>query len=174
MTKKIKLVRHLFLSDRTLGKLYIDDKFFCDTLEDKSRFISSKMPLAIIKGIKVFGRTAIPVGTYTALNRYMFNADKWHYMLLKVKGFEGIFIHAGNIPEHTKGCILLGDRHLINNNIYNSRDRVNQFEILMQGFPIEIEIIEDTEKRKSIIGLLIWLFMFYLVVMFKTCLIWKN
>ena len=41
--------------DYTIGKLYINGDYFCDTLEDVVRPI----------GEKVYGKTAIPEGTYT-------------------------------------------------------------------------------------------------------------
>ena len=48
----------------TIGKLYIDNVYFCDTIEDKDRGLKSNMPLSEIKQKKVYGQTAIPIGTY--------------------------------------------------------------------------------------------------------------
>ena len=33
--------------------------------------------------------------------------------ILNVKGFEGILIHPGNIPEHTHGCVLVGKNTVV-------------------------------------------------------------
>ena len=33
----------------TIGKLYIDGKYFCDTIEDKDRGLTQNMPLSEIK-----------------------------------------------------------------------------------------------------------------------------
>lgn len=40
--------------DYTIGKLYMDGHYLCDTLEDTVR----------PAGIKIAGKTAIPAGTY--------------------------------------------------------------------------------------------------------------
>ena len=48
----------------TIGKLYIDGQYFCDTLEDTDRGLEQAMPLDMIRRTKVPGETAIPVGTY--------------------------------------------------------------------------------------------------------------
>ena len=48
----------------TIGKLFIDDVFFCNTLEDKDRGLTSTMPIEKIKVIKKAAVTAIPSGTY--------------------------------------------------------------------------------------------------------------
>ena len=37
----------------TIGKLYIDGKYFCDTIEDKDRGLTQNMPLSEIKKKKV-------------------------------------------------------------------------------------------------------------------------
>ena len=49
----------------TIGKLYINGAYFCDTIEDKDRGLTQMMPLDLIKKIKVYKQTAIPTGTYT-------------------------------------------------------------------------------------------------------------
>ena len=48
----------------TIGKLYIDGVYECDTLEDTDRGLSDDMSIAEIKKKKVYGQTAIPTGTY--------------------------------------------------------------------------------------------------------------
>jgi hypothetical protein len=94
----IKLRRFEFDTNYTIGKLYIDDVYFCFTLEDKVR----------PTGEKVDGQTAIPYGTYSVIidHSNRFNRDLPH--VLNVPGFEGIRIHTGNTDADTEGCILLG------------------------------------------------------------------
>ena len=48
----------------TIGKLYLNGKYFCDTLEDTDRGLKDTMPTEEIEKIKVYGKTAIPTGTY--------------------------------------------------------------------------------------------------------------
>lgn len=51
-------------STYTIGKLYVDGVYFCDTIEDKDRGLTQKTPLSEIKKVKVYQETAIPTGTY--------------------------------------------------------------------------------------------------------------
>lgn len=102
----------------TISKLYINNKFFSNTLEDKDRNLNSNMTEEQIKGLKVYGETAIPTGTYIIdMNTISpkFKNRSWAKSyggklprLLDVKGFEGILIHPGNTNKDTLGCILIG------------------------------------------------------------------
>jgi hypothetical protein len=47
-----------------IGKLSIDNKYFCDTLEDTDRGLKQTDPLLIIQHKKKAGITAIPTGRY--------------------------------------------------------------------------------------------------------------
>ena len=107
--------------DYCIGKLSVDGKYFCDTLEDTDRGLKSTDDPLYIKGIKKSGVTAIPTGTYivdmnTKSPKYSdFNRYKWAQQydgrlprLLKVPEFDGILIHVGNYPKDTEGCILVG------------------------------------------------------------------
>lgn len=105
-------------ADYTIGNLYIDNEYFCDTLEDTDRNLSSDMTEAEISNIKIKSKTAIPTGSYkitldvispkfSKSNTYKSINGKLP-RLLNVKGFEGILIHIGNTNEDTDGCILVG------------------------------------------------------------------
>ena len=48
----------------TISNLYIDGKYFCNTIEDTDRGLTQNMPLSEIKARKVASKTAIPTGTY--------------------------------------------------------------------------------------------------------------
>lgn len=48
----------------TIGKMYIDGVYVCDTIEDRDRGLTQNTPLSEIKKIKVPKETAIPTGTY--------------------------------------------------------------------------------------------------------------
>jgi hypothetical protein len=93
---KILLKRLHKTANSTIGELSINGKFECYTLEDVER------------ESKIYGKTAIPKGTYeivmTMSNRFKVVLP----LLLNVKNFEGVRIHAGNSAKDTEGCILLG------------------------------------------------------------------
>ena len=46
----------------TIGRLYIDGEYFCDTIEDRDRGLKQDAPLAANRAKKVKGLTAIPTG----------------------------------------------------------------------------------------------------------------
>jgi len=94
----ISLIRDTFTDTTTIGKLYIDGVYQCETLEDKVR----------PKGQKIFGKTAIPSGEYKIVINFSNKNQKLMIQLLDVPMFEGIRIHSGNKAEDTEGCILVG------------------------------------------------------------------
>lgn len=95
---KLKLERIYKAPTYTIGKLYIDGKIFCDTLEDVVR----------PQGEKVYGETAIPAGTYKVILNVSNRFKVLMPLLLNVPNFEGIRIHAGNTDKDTHGCLLVG------------------------------------------------------------------
>lgn len=103
----------------TIGNLYVDGEWFCNTLEDRDRGLSQTMPLEEIKRQKVYGETAIPTGRYEVRMDIVspkYNGVKWYKdnfggrmpRLESVKGFSGILIHSGNTALDSNGCILVG------------------------------------------------------------------
>ena len=105
---KIEIVRHALKENYTIGSLFIDGEYFCDTLEDKDRGLDNSMSEDWIRERKVYGQTAIPTGTYSVGITYWAKHRCNVPFLRLVKGFTGIFIHAGMNASHTLGCILVG------------------------------------------------------------------
>lgn len=95
---KLTVERFAFKETYTIGRLLVEGKYFCDTLEDKVR----------PAGEKIFGKTAIPSGTYQLSITYSPKFKKNLPLVMNVPGFEGIRIHPGNTPEDTEGCLLVG------------------------------------------------------------------
>lgn len=95
-------------NDYTIGKLYINGIYFCDTLEDKDRGLTSNMSTEEITNKKVYGKTAIPTGKYTIIWNYSNKFNKMMPLLLNVPGYAGVRIHSGNTEKDTLGCILVG------------------------------------------------------------------
>lgn len=92
------LLKRIALKDNyTIGKLYIDDKYFCDTLEDAVRDVKIKHQTAIPKGIYKVTLTASP--------RFKRILPRLH----DVPEFTGVLIHRGNTIDDTSGCILVGE-----------------------------------------------------------------
>lgn len=116
---KLKLIRDTFSDESTIGKLYIDGQCFCETLEDKDRYLEAG-------GKKEYGKTCIPRGKYKVELSMSNRFKKLLPILINVPQFEGIRMHAGNTAADTDGCILLG-RTRRNNFVENSRDAVNEF-----------------------------------------------
>ena len=115
---ELKVKRKAFEKDYTIGDLYIDGKFFSNTIEDCDRGLTQDMPLEEIKAKKVYGKTAIPTGTYEIdMNTISpkFKDRSWAKpyggklpRLIGVKGFEGVLLHVGNTASNSSGCLLVG------------------------------------------------------------------
>ena len=102
----------------TIGKLYIDGKYFADTLEDTDRGLRQDLPASVNRAKKRKGATAIPTGRYQitlGVRSPKFSQKKAYDFcggclprLLNVPAFEGVLIHAGNTASDTDGCLLVG------------------------------------------------------------------
>lgn len=116
----------------TIGRFYINGKYFCDTIEDKDRNLTSNMTLEDISKIKVKGQTAIPKGTYKVNITYSPRFKKDMPLIENVIGFDGIRIHSGNTAEDTEGCIIVGENKVVGK-VINSKETYNKlFSILLQ------------------------------------------
>ena len=105
---KIKLIRDLKNTLYTLGKVYIDDVFFCFTVEDVDRDSNQDGDLDDLGENKIHGQTAIPKGTYKMVLSMSNRFKKLMPEVLNVKGFSGIRWHSGNTALDTEGCIIVG------------------------------------------------------------------
>lgn len=93
---KLFLQRIAQTPEYTIGRLEINGKFFCHTLEDS------------VREQKIAGKTAIPEGTYNVVVNRSPRFKRDLPLLLDVPYFEGIRIHRGNTAKDTSGCILVG------------------------------------------------------------------
>lgn len=116
---KILLKRIAKRNTYTIGKLYINGEYFCDTVEDKDRGLKQSMSLNQIRTTKVMLQTAIPCGTYEITMNTIspkYSKVKWYVdkcgarvpRLLNVPGFDGVLIHTGNTANDSSGCIIVG------------------------------------------------------------------
>lgn len=140
--KKFELIRKYFTEYSTIGELFLDGKFICFVLEDKDRMLEDTWDLERIKTNKVYGRTAIPAGEYRIEWTYSNRFAKDMPILLRVKGYEGVRIHAGNTPEHTLGCLIPGMKM--------STDNVSESKIATQKLYNIIKIAIDSKEQISI------------------------
>lgn len=121
---EIKVTRHSLRDTYTVGRMEIDGQRFCDTLEDVSRKVESSMPFVSTGNSvgywmakdghridKVYGKTAIPTGTYKVSvaywSKFKVNVPYVH----DVPGFKGILIHNGSTAANTEGCVLVGENY---------------------------------------------------------------
>lgn len=104
----ITVDRKYKLKDYTIGKLYVNGDYVCDTLEDTDRGLTQNDSLKSIASKKIYGKTAIPSGTYSVELTYSNKFKKTLPQIMNVPGFDGIRIHSGNTAEDTLGCVLCG------------------------------------------------------------------
>ena len=134
----------------TVGRLYVDGAYFCNTLEDKDRGLKQTDDLATIKRVKVYGETAIPIGTYRlSLNVVSpkYKAVAWYRSLnggkmprvLDVPGFDGIVIHPGNKAVDTYGCLLVGSNTVVGG-LTHSRAVFSELDAMMRQSHEQITI----------------------------------
>lgn len=136
---EILVKREYKKKDYTIGKMYINGEYFCDTLEDTDRCLTMTMSLAEIKEVKEYGRTAIPTGRYPIAYTYSARFKKHLPLLLNVPAFDGVRIHSGNTHKDTEGCILLGENKAVGK-VLNSRKTMDEFLRILKP---AIEACED-------------------------------
>jgi len=85
----------------TIGELFIDGRFECDTLEDVVREVVGQ-PVSVWK---IAGKTAIPSGVYTVKLTYSPRFKRILPLIENVPGFSGVRIHPLNDASQTEGCI---------------------------------------------------------------------
>ena len=116
---KIELVRIFTCPTYTIGKLYVDGEWVCDTLEDTDRGLDQSMTVEEIRKIKVYRQTAIPTGTYEItmdipspkFSQYPFYkklCNGYLPRLKDVKCFTGVLLHCGAKADNSAGCLLQG------------------------------------------------------------------
>ena len=152
---ELLLKRRFKGSKYTIGSLYIDKEYFCDTIEDRDRGLSDEMTEDNIKKIKIYGETAIPQGTYkidmnTISSRFKDRSWAKPYggklpRLINVKGYEGVLIHVGNVAQDSLGCILVGENKQVGR-VINSTATFNKLMNILLKAKLKGEEIEIVIK----------------------------
>lgn len=126
---KIKVDRIYKGESYTIGKMYLNGEYFCDTLEDA------------IRPVKIPNETAIPAGTYKVEVTYSPRFKRNLPLLVDVPNYTGIRIHEGSNKDHTSGCILVGfntSKGILSDSRKVSDQLTEKLKSLSE--PIEIEI----------------------------------
>ena len=134
---KLKVERLWKKPGYTVGRLYVDGKFFCNTLEDTVRDLNRER--------KIPGKTAIPYGEYKVVFNWSPKFGRNLPRLLNVPAFEGILIHPGNTADDSSGCILVGKNTKVGR-LTESRYTSDRLNVLVKdaqrkGESITIEIV---------------------------------
>lgn len=119
---ELKLKRIALKDTYTIGKLYVNGTYFCDTIEDKVRDLNKDGDLNDVGEGKIPSLTAIPYGKYEITlkvqsPKYSLKSNySWcgGYLprLINVPHFDGILIHAGNTAGDSAGCIIVGENKI--------------------------------------------------------------
>ena len=119
---KLTLYRIARKETYTIGRLYIDGQYYCDTIEDKDRD-ANRNGVFDNEEQKLSSKTAIPNGTYRITMKVQSQRYSKHpnysrckgYLprLLNVPSFEGVLIHIGNTAQDSAGCILVGRNKVV-------------------------------------------------------------
>ena len=139
---KIKVVRQVFTDKSTIGSLYVNDVFFCYTLEDKDRGLDQSQSLIMIQAKKLFGITAIPYGNYPLIVNKSPKFGRLLPRLQGIKGFDGVLIHRGNSAEHSHGCILVGYKKGVDCIMESTKAEADLITILQKESTHTIEIVK--------------------------------
>jgi hypothetical protein len=142
---QLRLEREPSVDGATIGRLYIDGvwKFF--TLEDVVR----------APGVKIYGDTAIPFGTYRVIINKSRRFGRMLPLILGVENFTGIRIHSGNGSEDTAGCILVGLGRMGDNRIVTSKEALDKLlamlaPALASGEGITIQIVPKPQEQQVV------------------------
>ena len=139
---ELRLERIALRSEYTIGKLYVNGKYACDTIEDTVRDLDKDGKFANGE-VKIPGKTAIPYGRYeitmkvkspkySNFSKYSWAKKYDGYLprLLNVSQFDGVLMHVGNSALDSEGCIIVGENKVVGK-VINS---VNTFRRLRDDY----------------------------------------
>lgn len=116
----------------TIGRLFVDGVYLCDTLEDRC--------IDWTKQKKVKHQTAIPEGEYVVKLTLSPRFKRLLPELMDVPNYENIRIHSGNSEVDTSGCPLLGENRE-KGKVLNSRYYEKKLVELLNRHKGQIKII---------------------------------
>ena len=119
------LVDRIFLGETyTIGNLFVNGKYICDTIEDTVRILHSEAD-------KVKDKTAIPKGRYKVILSYSPHFKRILPELLDVPYFKNIRIHNGNDENDSSGCIIVG-LNKTKGKVLNSKETLNKLMTILE------------------------------------------
>lgn len=131
------ILNRIFFCDKyVIGKLFIDGKYFCDTIEDTNRDLNKDGDLTDAGECKVMHQTAIPFSRYEVIVNHSNRFNRLLPLLLNVKHFDGIRIHNGMNENSSSGCIIVGENK-IKGKVINSTYYMNKL----------TDILLDAQKK---------------------------
>jgi hypothetical protein len=100
----------------------------CFTLED------------VVRPVKIKHETAIPEGTYKVDITWSNRFQKPMPLVFDVPGFTGIRIHTGNTKANTSGCILVGERRVLDRIDHSQEAFSRLFNMMKDALEMDEEI----------------------------------
>lgn len=142
---KLKIDRAFPKADYTVGRFYINGKLLCNSLEDTDRGLTQDMSVDEILAKKIYGKTAIPKGTYEVTISWSNKFRKNMLEVKNVKGFSGIRIHSGSTAKDTYGCPLVGKNtikgQLTSSRVYADMIYKEVHNALLENEKVTLEIV---------------------------------
>lgn len=147
---EIILERKIHNEDSTEGNLYVNGKWFCNTIEDRVR----AKPGEWKKELKIYGKTAIPYGRYPVLVTWSNRFKRLLTAILNVPDFEGIRIHNGTSELSSAGCVIVSYKDDdANHKLINDKGAMNDLCDLVykaqHNEKVWIEIVDHKEDASS-------------------------
>jgi len=135
MAFELWLHRKILNENSTEGNLLILQpdgtwKWFCHVIEDKVR----AKPGQWKKGLKVYGKTAIPYGRYKVMSTWSGRFKRLLTGIFGVPDFEGIRIHNGTTELSSAGCPIISYKDVDgenSNRLVNDKTAMNDLNSLV-------------------------------------------
>jgi hypothetical protein len=136
----LRIERKFFADTYTIGKLFLNEEYFCDTLEDRNRDLNKDGDLLDPGEEKVYAMTAIPYGRYRVILSWSPKFKRILPEILNVNHFSSIRIHSGNRAEDSAGCILVGENK-VKGGLINSRATEIKLVVLLKAYSERNDVI---------------------------------
>jgi hypothetical protein len=145
MTADLFIPREIFTVKSSIGKLFINGKYFCWTLED------------VIRGenIKIHKETGLPAGDYLVRLKH---SPRFKRILpiiytepdeLSVRkggiNFKFSLMHGGNTHLHTDGCILVAYNKIDDDTIQGTAEKALVTELQKYEQPFNLKIVNNNK-----------------------------